>query len=209
MSETYQLQRREMLRQIMLLAGASATASVSFSALATAAKGTENYFNAPVLDILSAVADTIVPATDTPGALDAEVPARLDALMLHWAAPETRNMLAGALDRIDLAAKAATGAHFEALSPDARKTFLIKHEKAAMEPAPPPADAQQDGNPFKAKTYVADNGYQRLKELIVRLYYVSEIGMTLELVYEHVPGAWVPSLEITPGMRPYVSRGLM
>ncbi len=38
---------------------------------------------------------------------------------------------------------------------------------------------------------------------------MSEIGMTQELVYEHVPGKWVPSLEMTPGMRPFASPGLM
>lgn len=209
MADFIQLQRREMLRHILLLVGAAATTELSFSTLAAAAKGEENSLDIHAFNTLSAVADTIIPVTDTPGALAAQVPARLDALILHWAAPETKDMLKGALSRIDVAAKAATGKSFEALAPDERKTFLIKHEKAALEPAPPPADAPKAGSPFRAKKYVVDNGYQLLKELIVRLYYVSEIGLTLELAYEHVPGKWVPSLEITPDMRPAVSFGLL
>ncbi len=54
---------------------------------------------------------------------------------------------------------------------------------------------------------MVDNGYQRLKGLIVSLYYVSEIGMTQELVYEHVPGKWEPSLKLSDGMRPFASPG--
>ena len=55
---------------------------------------------------------------------------------------------------------------------------------------------------------VADPGYHRIKTLVLSLYYNSEIAMTQELVYEHVPGEWVPSLEITPGMRPFAGGGL-
>jgi len=60
-----------------------------------------------------------------------------------------------------------------------------------------------------ARAHVVDNGYQLIKELVVALYYVSEIGMTQEQVYEHVPGKWVPSLKITGGVRPFASPGLM
>lgn len=47
--------------------------------------------------------------------------------------------------------------------------------------------------------------YARLKELLVALYYLSEIGATVELRYEHVPGAWVPSLPFTAQTRTYAT----
>ncbi len=209
MSHPYELERREMLRHILLLAGASATANLSVGALAAAAKGSERYLDAPAYSTLSAVADTLVPVTDTPGALAADVPASLDAMLANWASPETQEMIVGALGRIDVAAETTTGKRFDALPASERLAFLVEHEKAALEAAPPPKDAPKRGNPFMARAYVVDNGYQRLKELVVTLYYVSEIGMTQELVYEHVPGKWVPSLEMTPGMRPFASPGLM
>ncbi len=209
MSDSTQFNRREMLRHILVLAGASTTASFSLGALATVAKGADTYLDGQAFSTLSAVADTIVPVTDTPGALAAEVPANFDALLLNWASPETRDMLVSALERIDAAANTATNKRFEELSAAERKAFLIDHEKAALQPAPHPPDAPKGGNPFMARSFVVDNGYKRLKELIVMLYYVSEIGMTQELVYEHVPGKWEPSIELTPGMRPFASPGLM
>ena len=200
MSESFQLKRRDLLRNILVLAGASAAANFSLSALAEVARGAVKYLDKSAFDTLSAVADTIIPVTDTPGALAAEVPAHLDAMLLEWAAPQTREMIVGALGRIDTAARTDKGKPYAELSADERKAFLIGYEKVALQPAPPPADAPKS-SPFHVSSYVADNGYQRLKGLVFSLYYVSEIGMTQELVYEHVPGTWVPSLKITPGMR--------
>jgi len=209
MSEHFQLNRRALLRNILVLAGTAATANFSFSALAEAAGGSETFLDDQAFATLSAVADTIIPVTDTPGALAAQVPAKLDAMLLNWAAPDTRDMIVSALARIDWAAQTRQGKPFENLSPDERKVFLIKHDKEALQPAPPSKDAPKGRHPFAAGDYVVDTGYQRLKGLIVSLYYVSEIGMTQELVYEHVPGKWVPSLKITPGMRPFATPGLV
>lgn len=198
-----------MLRYILALAGASATASFSLDALSAVAKGSAKFLDEKAFSTLSAVADTMVPVTDTPGALAAEVPARFDAMLLNWAAPKTRDELVDALQRIDASARSATGKPFQDLSAEDRMAFLVDHDKAALKPAPPPPDAKSSYGLFSAGTFVADVGYQRLKELIVSLYYVSEIGMTQELVYEHNPGKWVPSLELTPGMRPFASPGLI
>lgn len=209
MSDYPQLNRRDLLRHMLVLAGATATANFSLSALAEVARGSEKFLDKMALDTLSAVADTIIPVTDTPGALATEVPARFDAMLLSWASPQTREMVVDALGRINIASQSAMGKPFAGLSADERKAFLIEHDKAALQPAPPPADAVKNNNPFLAQGYVVDNGYQRIKGLIFTLHYVSEIAMTQELVYQHVPGPWVPSLEITPGMRPFASPNLM
>jgi len=94
------------------------------------------------------------------------------------------------------------------LAADARNAFLVEYDKAALQAVPLPPDAPK-AHPFMPQVSVVDNGYHRLKGLVVSLYYVSEIGLTQELVYEHVPGPWVPSLKITPGMRPFASVGLI
>lgn len=209
MSDYPHLDRRDLLRHMLVLAGATATANFSLGALADVARGSLKFLDKTALDTLSAVADTIIPATDTPGALATEVPARFDAMLLNWASADTREMIVGALGRIDAASQAAKGKVFAGLSADERKAFLIEHDNAALQPAPPPPNAQASNNPFLAQGYVVDNGYQRVKGLIFSLHYVSEIAMTQELVYQHVPGAWVPSLKITPGMRPFASPNLM
>ncbi len=208
MSESFELNRRLLLRNILVLAGATFSTNLSLSALAEVARSPDTFLDAKGLDILVAVADTIIPATDTPGALAAGVPAKLDALLLRWAAPDTREMMIASLERIDAAVQAATGKTISALSAEERLAFLLEHDKAALKSAPPPENAPEQVSLF-AKSYVVDQGYQRIKGLVVSLYYVSEIGMTQERVYEHVPGKWVPSLKITPGMRPFASPGPM
>lgn len=202
MSEFMQLGRRDLLRHILVLAGASATASFSLEALASAAKEPKKFLGKNAFATLSAVADTIIPVTDTPGALAADVPARFDAMLSNWASPETRELVVGALARLDKAALAATGSSFDRLTPEARKAFLIGHDKASLQPVPPPPNASK-GTIMGPLVSVVDNGYHRLKSLTITLYYASEIGLTQELVYEHVPGTWVPSLKITPGMHPF------
>ncbi len=206
MPDNFQLNRREMLRHLLVLAGASASTGFSLEGLAALAKGETKYLEKSAFNTLIAVADTIIPVTDTPGALAADVPANLDALLLQWASPNTKEEVAGALARIDIAARKETGKTFQELSDNERKTFLISHEKAALKPMPQPKNSSTGTKTLlRGEAFVANNGYQRLKTLIVKLYYVSEIGMTQELVYEHVPGKWQPSLEITPGMRPFAS----
>ena len=52
-----------------------------------------------------------------------------------------------------------------------------------------------------AANFKADSDYTRLKELLCVLYYFSKPGATEELRYEHVPGAWEPSIPLTRATR--------
>lgn len=208
MQDAFNMDRRAMLSHALLVAGASAAAVAGFTpeALAKAARQQKRFLAASPFAALGAVADTIIPVTDTPGAVAAQVPQKLDAMLSNWAAPATRTMLVEAIARIDAAAKAQKGKAFAALSPEERKALLIAHDKAALTAVPVPPGAKT-GNPFAPYVSVADRGYYKLKELMISLYYASEIALTQEQVYEHVPGEWVPSLKITPGMRPFASVG--
>jgi hypothetical protein len=49
--------------------------------------------------------------------------------------------------------------------------------------------------------------YVKLKELIINLYYSSEIASTKELVFEPVPGKYIASLKVTPETRPFAGLG--
>jgi hypothetical protein len=39
---------------------------------------------------------------------------------------------------------------------------------------------------------------------VIALYYYSETAATSELIYEHVPGNYEPSLKVTAQTRPYL-----
>ena len=241
-SDMCDINRRDMLGRAMLLLGA-ATLPLD-GVLAATAEGASPFLSEPRFALLGAVADTIVPRTDTPGATDVGVPALFDAMLRDWAGPTQREALIDALDRIDAIARKQNGKTFVALDPQSRATLVTAHDIAALKPAvatsAPPAAASppfmvdpnhgrprqepvqtpvQDQAPAKAEKTgesaaaihgpkVVDPGYQKLKELIVTLYYYSEPALTQELVYEHSPGTWQPSIPVTPGMRASGGAGL-
>jgi len=192
------LDRRSMLAGLGALLGVAALPPAALAAPANAAR-----FLPPArFALLSGVADTILPTTDTPGALVAEVPARLDAMLRDWAAPATRDEIIAALDRIDTAARTAKGRSFVALSPEERAEVLRAHDAAALRAAP-----RADGSKpklFDPDSVPIDPGYKRLKALVVNLYYYSSTGSEHELRYEHVPGPFEPSIKLTPESRPYL-----
>lgn len=196
------MDRRSLLQRAMVLAGASVVGGCQFIPGAAA----RSDLGAEQLKLLDLYADTLIPQTDTRGALAAGVPKVLAGLYRDWASDKTRGELSGALDRLAAAAQKATGRGFADLSPAERQAFLAVHDKAALVDVPPPADAPK-GNPFEPVISVVDNGYSRLKQLVATLYYSSEAGLTDELVYEHVPGGWTASVKVTPQTRPAITFG--
>lgn len=202
MFQTDAIDRRDAMARIALLLGATALPAEAFAAGAAKAKP---YLATGQFALLSAVADTVMPATDTPGALAAKVPARLDAMLGAWAAPATRDAIGGAMLRIDEAAKAKTGKSFAKLNAKQRESVLRPHDAAALAKTGKPTTSGKF--PFGSYIPVADPGYLRLKTLIVDLYYYSPEASATELVYEHVPGKYEPSVKLTPQSRPYLGVG--
>ena len=207
MADFAQFERREMLQAIAALIGAAALPAEALAApRRRGGRAPVRFFAPSAYATLVALADTLIPATDTPGALAAQVPQKLDRMMRVWASAGTRSVFVGGLASLNAAALAAEKATFTALTPDRRKAFLLAHEPNALKPVPR-TDKLVGLAAMIAGPAYADAGYGKLKELIVATYYISEIGMTRELIYEHVPGKWVPSLKITPETRPAAGTG--
>ncbi|GGC14712.1 hypothetical protein GCM10011494_36920 [Novosphingobium endophyticum] len=198
MTDIFMLDRRSLIARALALVGATVATGVPLSTLANTAERVP-YLDSPRYQLLSAISDTIIPATDTPGALAAEVPARFEALLLHWASSKRRYQLVSAMNAIDALAHQAHGKGFADLAPQQRHEILASHDAEAMQidPARQPTVAALRADPG----YV-DPAYVILKELIVVLYYVSEPALTQELSYEHSPGEWKPSIPVTPETRP-------
>jgi len=222
MTDGLGLDRRALLRRVLLLAGAAVLPGGAEALAAAAAQTEQRLLEAPRYTLLTAVADTIVPKTDTVGAVEVGVPQQIDALLRNWAAPGTRTALIAALDAIDASARGSKGRGFAALTPNERHEVLTAHDAAALKPpapgqaASPLAKAPTVADPKTGKlkqgaaqgvTYmgppVTDPTYAKLKELIVVLYYYSEPALTQELPYEHSPGQWNPSVPVTPETRPF------
>lgn len=204
MTDAFSMDRRALVSRIAMLIGASALPA---GALAAPAKRAKRFLPPSGFKLMAAVADTLIPTTDTPGALATKVPESFDGLLANWASPETRTAITAALAAIDKAAMEAEKASFVALAPDKRKVVLAAHDKVALTPVPRKEKltglAALIGGPT-----VIDPGYARLKDLLVSLYYATEVALTQEIIYEHAPGKWVASLKITPDTRPFAGVGL-
>lgn len=205
MTEYLQIERRALLQGMALLLGATALPADAFAA--PTSKG-RRVLARSQFKVLEAVADTLVPNTDTPGAIAADVPARLDQMLRTWASEATRTSIVEALGRIDAAARQQTGKGFVDMAAPQRETFLRAHDAAALKTVP----ALPGYKPVIAllpQISVVDQGYYRIKELVLNLYYYSEIATSTELIYEHVPGEWQPSITLAPGQRPYLGPGIL
>lgn len=196
------LDRRALMGRALLLVGATMTAGMAMPVFAQSA----DY--QPSLDrdsfaLLGAIADTIIPRTTTGGAVDAGVPAAFDALLTNWAKPERRQQLVAAMQEIDQLARTQQGKSFVDLTPTERKTLLTPHDVESLRTLPPPPGLNGIAAMMAGPRYT-NAGYGKMKELILVLYYSSELGLTQELTYVHAPGQWQPSIPVTAETRPAV-----
>ncbi len=126
------ISRREAIRRAALLYGVV----VSSEWLAAAGQATGRA--APGLRlspahaaIAGAVADRIIPRTDTPGAADVGVPAFIDLLYGGFMTPAERQILTDGLNGVEAAGKAAYGgASFSTLAPDRQDAVLTTIARA-------------------------------------------------------------------------------
>jgi gluconate 2-dehydrogenase gamma chain len=200
-----EMERRSLLQSLALLLG---VAALPANALAAARKSNgKQGLSVDQFSLLSAIADTMIPATDTPGAIAVGVPRLLDKMLANWASPSRRLALIGAMSEIETLALTSDKKGYARLDPARRKALLLDHDKAALKPGPPPKEKLSALLAMLAGPPVANPAYLKLKELVITLYYASEVALTQELIYEHVPGKFVPSLKVTPETRPFAGVG--
>ena len=198
MTDLMTMDRRALMARAMVLVGASAT-----GVLGSAVRAASDFEGlSPVRSAaLAAMADTIIPRTDTAGALDTNVPARLEAMLGSWASPRTVADFTGVLDEV--ASLENGGTPFAELPAQKRHDLLLAFDAAAMAPR------VEEVPGFRGSRAVLTNPeYGRLKELIVTLYFMSPEALSQELVYDHVPGRWDPSIEVTPETRPWATANI-
>lgn len=211
MQTPFDMNRRSLIAHMTALLGATAIPAEAFAAPRGKAKGKagpKRFFTPSQTALVTALADTFIPKTDTPGAVEAGVVPRFDAMIGHWASAETKAQVVASLAAVDKMALESDKKPFAALTPARRKELLIAHDKAALKQVPRKGKAVGLEAIFgAANTVPADQGYNRIKDLIIGLHYSSEAAMTQDLLYEHVPGKFVPSLKITKDSRPFSGLG--
>ncbi len=121
--------------------------------------------------LVTALSDTIIPRTDTPGALDVRVPAFVDLLMAEWYPDKDRAEIEAWLTAFDARCREATGKFFAELDAE-RRTGLLGGE-----------EANASGGPGGA-----GGGYRRIKDAIVFGYLTSEPVAEMVRTMPIIPG---------------------
>lgn len=198
MTKFTQLDRRSLLRGAILMVGATVSAGGS---QLLAGEGNDPAFalNDKQRDALTAYADTLLPKTETPGALDVGVPQALEGLLREWSSAKERNAILEALAALDEASQAATGQLFATLDPVQRAAVLKPIDAAALKVVPSPAGEKTTAF---ARPPLADPAYANLRRVVMALYFYAEPIQLDVLGYEHDPGVWEPTVPVTEDTRP-------
>jgi gluconate 2-dehydrogenase gamma chain len=185
------MDRRTLLKRIALAAGAAAWSGETLAVqLAKAANsrpdggGKPEAFPAAHKATLAALCELIIPQTDTPGAIQAGVPAFVADMYAHWMVPAERKSVVDGLAQLESAAKAAHGQGFAACNPVQQAALLAPALKQAT-------SWQQQSHGFDGR--LADPGapfFFKMRDLVTTGYFTSEAGINGELAYVAVPGRW-------------------
>jgi hypothetical protein len=180
------MERRDLLRAL-----ASATAlivlpnSKALAAWSRVASGipSPNGLSDAQLALVRAIADTIIPRTDTPSATDVGVDRFVDVIVSEQLSDTDRTTGLAGLDAINARAMSESNGVFADLSPEAKGKMIESLESAARDVEP-------------AKTY------WQLKGLVIHGYFTSEPVMKDVLKVKVMPGKFEGAAPVTINKRP-------
>jgi gluconate 2-dehydrogenase gamma chain len=185
------MDRRTLLKRIAAAAGAAYWSGETLAVqLAKAAGGRPDDggkpepFPAAHKESLAALCELIIPQTDTPGAIQAGVPAFVADMYAHWMAPAERKTVVDGLAALERAGQAAHGHPFAACTPALPAALLAPARKAA-------GNYQQRSHGLDGR--LADPTapfFFKMRDLVTLGYFTSEAGVNGELAYVPVPGRW-------------------
>jgi hypothetical protein len=151
---------------------------------------------------VTAIAEMIIPKTETPGATDAGVPAFIDLIVTEWYSAEQRAQFLQGLADVDAHAHHRFTKDLVECSPDQQAEILTELGAQMISDAEPiktQADADGEPNP-------RDNFYHKLRRLILTGYYTSEAGATAELNYQIIPARFDPCADLRTGKEAAATR---
>ncbi len=173
----FRLQRRQVFQGLIALSAVGGLAACSgaeeTSSGQVSGQAAPGYFTAGEMALISAIAQTIIPQTDTAGAAQVGVPATLQDLATNWGDAAFGQYWRDGLANLATALTAESGTDFTGLSPRERETALATYDAGVF-----------------AGT-IPDGFYRDFKATVVQAYYMTETGATEELAYEPVPGEWI------------------
>ena len=158
-------------------------AEAAWNAVAQAdGRSASNLVGSGRTQMITLLADTLLPRTDTPGAIDVGVPAWIDLVVAEYFSEATRAAFLADLDAIDQLARAQSVEPLAAL-----KSGDLSRVVASLDAAAGSKDLS-----------AAQRGYVKLKELILYGYFTSRSVQQDLLKVVIVPGSFDADVRIAP-----------
>jgi gluconate 2-dehydrogenase gamma chain len=181
------MDRREAIKRTAYLMGGVVFAPTIAGVLKGCTPSTEKWtpvlFNKAQAGLTETLAEIIIPATDTPGAVDVGVPGFIENMVKDIYTAEQRSDFIEGLNQFDVICQRETGHSFVDLDDQAKLAFATERNRLAIE------NEYTEGPQF----------FLIFKELTMVGYFTSEVGASQVLRYEPIPGYYdgcVPFEEI-------------
>ncbi|HEV2115136.1 MAG TPA: gluconate 2-dehydrogenase subunit 3 family protein [Terriglobales bacterium] len=149
---------------------------------------------------VSAIAEMIIPATDTPGAKGARVNEFIDLILTDWCSPANCQRFLQGLADVDDRSSKMFGKEFVECDPQQQTELLTALDEELTELREANVRGRHHASPVhrETETPVERNFFYMMKRLTLIGYYTSEIGWTQELGRPPVHmGPYQPCVSLT------------
>lgn len=180
------MNRREALKQSGMILGYTLSAS-TLSQLWTSCKSVPEldwqpqFFSEAQAQTVSALAEAILPRTDTPGARDLQVDRFIDVMVKNIFSENDQQAFVKGMEAFEADCRKATGSGFTELSSEQQEAFLLKQEKVSGKVNH--AIWGETIGEVKPLPF-----YRQFKAMVISAYFSTEEIGENHLTYEPVPG---------------------
>ena len=192
------MDRREAIKRSASVAGFALSTSATMGILKGCTpsgkpKWPPRFLSKEEVSLVTSLADTVLPKTDTPGAVDVNVPEFIDLMLKDNFSPEEQLMFKeGALTFIQ-SVDNDYSTSFEKCDEEKKIKIITKEEQRSLE--------------HFQSTYQR-TFYMMIKELTILGYFTSEYVMTNMLDYHPVPGRYEGCIPLLPDGKLYVDNNV-
>jgi hypothetical protein len=193
--QTENMNRREALERVALLMGGTVIGGAAFlqGCKSTDTKTAGFSLTADQLAFLDEVAETIIPATSTPGAKAAKVGAFMQVMVTDCYDQKDQQVFVSGITEIDNASKKTFSKGFMEITAEERTSLLngINKELKTYN------ESKKEGDP--------NHYFGLMKQLTLLGFFTSEVGATQALRYVAVPGKYEGCIPYAKGDKAWAS----
>ena len=192
------MNRREALRRTAAITGVAVSSSVSIAFLKGCSPSGKPswppiFLKPEEIQIVSAIADTILPKTDTPGALDVSVPEFIDLMLRDIYGDDEKATFRAELKAFNDGVDSKYGNPFHECTKEEQSSIIGEQEEAIS-----------SGEMWNGTR----NFYHTLKQITLLGFFTSEQVMTTMLDYNPIPGRQEGCIPLGPDGRVYVDNNV-